>query len=39
MFESDSTTSQLDTREFLYYEELKKQIDSLSKNFQEKKRN
>ncbi|CAF4103810.1 unnamed protein product [Rotaria sp. Silwood2] len=23
MFESDSTTSQLDTREFLYYEELK----------------
>ena len=36
MFESDSTTSQLDTREFLYYEELKKHIDSLSKKFQEK---
>ena len=36
MFESDSTTSQLDIREFLYYEELKKHIDSLSKKFQEK---
>ena len=36
MFESDSTTSQLDTREFLYYEEWKKHIDPLSKKFQEK---
>ena len=36
MFESDSTTSQLDTREFLYYEELKNILILWLKKIQEK---